>query len=115
MTDPPPLLTVAAAAARLDCSPETVRRAIRAGRLACYRIGGCTRIAPEHVAAFLETRLCPARDPQDPGSNSAAAPGASSGGTAASGAAFQQGRRTGRALDRPSRTLKPSLSVVRPS
>lgn len=111
----PRLLTAAAAATQLGCHPETIRRAIRAGALACYRLGGCTRIAPEQLAAYLERHRCPARDPQDPSSNSAAASGASSGGTEASVAGFRQGRRTRRALDRASRISKPALSVVPPS
>jgi excisionase family DNA binding protein len=56
----PRLMTVAGAAAALTRHPETVRRAIRAGRLGCYRIGGCTRISPEQLEAYLTASELPA-------------------------------------------------------
>lgn len=115
MTDLPELLTVAEVAERFKLSAETVRRAIRTERLACYRVLGCTRISPADLAAYLESARCPASDLQTPNSASTAASGASSGGTAAPVAAYQQGRRTQRALDRASRTSKPALSVVQRS
>ena len=66
MTDPlPRLMTVAAAAAELDCHPETIRRAIRAGKIAHYRLMGMIRVSPEQIAAFVESCLQPARDTED--------------------------------------------------
>jgi excisionase family DNA binding protein len=62
---PPRLMTVARAAAALDCHPETVRRAIRSGRLACYRMRGCTRISPEHLQAYLDASFHPAKSADD--------------------------------------------------
>ena len=108
----PRLFTVDSAAAQLDCHPETLRRAIRRGDLACYRIGGCTRIAPEHLTAYLEASLCPARAPQDPSLSGTAASGPSAGGTQDAVDTFRQARRTRAALDKPWRTTKPSLSVI---
>ena len=115
MGDAARLLTVAAAAAQLGCNPETIRRAIRTQALACYRLGGCIRIAPEHLTAYLETHLCPAQGQPHPSSASVAVSGASPGGTATGAAAYQQARRTQRALDRASRTSRPALIVVQPS
>ena len=108
----PRLFTVDTAAAQLDCHPETLRRAIRRGDLACYRIGGCTRIAPDQLTAYLEASLCPARDPSDPSSSSTAGSGPSAGGTMDAVDTFRQARRTRRALDKPSRITRPSLSVI---
>ena len=63
-TEMPRLMTVAAAA-ELDCHPETIRRAIRAGKLTHYRLMGLIRISPDQIAAFVESGLQPARDPED--------------------------------------------------
>lgn len=60
----PQLMTLDAAAAQLGCSTEHLRRAIRAKRLACYRYARRTMITPEHLAAFVESTLRPASDPQ---------------------------------------------------
>ncbi|MGI4950960.1 MAG: helix-turn-helix domain-containing protein [Janthinobacterium lividum] len=110
----PRLFTVAAAAAQLDCHPETLRRAIRRGDLACYRLGGCTRIAPDQLSAYLEAALCPARDPQDLSSSSTGASGPSAGGTMDAVDSFRQARRTRRALDKPSRISPASASSFDP-
>lgn len=59
-------MTVADAAACLECAPETVRRAIRGGKLACYRLGGCIRISADQLGAYLEASLCPAREQNSP-------------------------------------------------
>jgi excisionase family DNA binding protein len=99
----PALMTVNGAAEQIGCHPETIRRAIRTGRLACYRMRGCTRIAPEHLQAYLDASLCPARDQQDHDSNSTAANGTSRGGREMSVSDFRQARRIRAALDRPSR------------
>jgi excisionase family DNA binding protein len=60
------LLTVEKAAAALDCHSETIRRAIRSGRLGCYRFGGLIRISPEQLRQFLDASFCPAKSPPDP-------------------------------------------------
>lgn len=60
----PRLMTVAAASAELQCNPETIRRAIRARQLACYRLGGLIRVTPEQLVAHVESTLRPAHDPQ---------------------------------------------------
>lgn len=57
------LLTVAEAAERLGLHPETVYKAVRTGRLACYRLQGAIRIAPEHLSDYLAANLCPAHSP----------------------------------------------------
>jgi hypothetical protein len=65
-SSPPRLMTVARAVAELDCHPETIRRAIRRGDLACYRMMGCTHIAPEHLQAYLDASFNPARTLNEP-------------------------------------------------
>lgn len=112
MADRPRLYTTASAAAALGYHVETIRRAIRAGKLACYRPGRNARIAPEHLDAWLKASECPARDPNDPLSNDTEADGQSSGGMAASVAEFRLEQRMNKALDAPSRTSRPDLSVV---
>jgi excisionase family DNA binding protein len=92
----PPMMTVAQAAQRLGCNPETLRRAIRQGRLACYRFGGCTRLSEEHLRAYLDSALRPARDPKPTGADE-------SGGMAVVLDEFRLKRRIDAALDRPSR------------
>jgi excisionase family DNA binding protein len=62
MSDHPRLLTTAKVAKILECNPETIRGAIRAGRLACYRLGGCTRISHEQLAGYLESSLRPVQE-----------------------------------------------------
>lgn len=67
----PALLTVEAAAHQLGVHPETVRRAIRSKKLACYRFAGCIRVSPDHLTAYLETHLCPAQGQTVPSSTGA--------------------------------------------
>ncbi len=62
MFDLPELWTVQQVAGRLKVTPETVRRFVRAGRLGCYQMGGCTRVSPEQVAAYLQASLRPPRE-----------------------------------------------------
>jgi excisionase family DNA binding protein len=112
MVERPRIYTTATAAAALGYHVETVRRAIREGRLACYRPGRAARISEEHLQAWLKASECPARDPQDQSSNGTEADGASSGGTMDLGAELRQERRMNQALEGSSRTSKPSLSVV---
>jgi excisionase family DNA binding protein len=47
------LLTVEDAAARANCSSETIRRACRSGRLRASRIGSQWRVSPEALAEWL--------------------------------------------------------------
>ena len=97
-----PLLTVEAAAQHLGCHPETIRRAIRTRKLACYRLSGCIRIAPDHLTAYLESNLCPAQGQTAPRSSNTAASGSSSGTTTEERvAAFQQARRIKSAVNKP--------------
>jgi excisionase family DNA binding protein len=58
-------MTIAAVAVELGCHPETVRRAIRSGHLACYRMGGITRVSSEQLATYLDRCLRPARATED--------------------------------------------------
>ena len=51
MPNVPRLMTITEAADSVDVHPETLRRAIR--QLACYRLGGCTRISPEQLNEYL--------------------------------------------------------------
>jgi excisionase family DNA binding protein len=94
------LLTITKAAEQFDCHPETLRRAIRAGKLACYRFGGAVRLSPEHLQAWMDAALCPARDPQDQSLSHAEEAGQSSGGMETHVAALQQARRQNKALGR---------------
>ena len=109
------MLTVRKAAVLLDVHPETLRRAIRAGKLACYKPGRCARISEQQLQAYLDAHLCPARDQTDPVSNGENSDGISPGGTEMHVAAFQLARRMNAALDKPSRISRPELSVVRSS
>ena len=107
------LLTVTRAAHSLGCHPETLRRAIRRGDLSCYKFGGCIRVSPEQLQAYLDTALCPARGPKNPNSNNTGEDGTSSGGKAERVGEFRRERRMESALDSPLRTSKPNLNVVR--
>ncbi|GBQ19573.1 hypothetical protein AA12717_0296 [Gluconacetobacter sacchari DSM 12717] len=93
-----PLLTVSRAAAIVQCHPETIRRAIRNGRLAAYRRPGCTRISETDLKAYLDTYHCPATEMTSPTWNYVAANGPSSGGRAASVTAALQVARMKRSL-----------------
>lgn len=105
MTEPI-LMTVSRAAASLGCHPETLRRAIRRGTLACYRFGGCTRISPEHLQAYLENALCPARDPKAQSLRYTGDDGPSFGGKTDRVGDFRLGQRMNAALDSPLRISK---------
>lgn len=48
---------VAQVAAQLGLHPETIRRAIRGGSLACYKFGGRARISEEQLQAYLDRSL----------------------------------------------------------
>jgi excisionase family DNA binding protein len=45
-----------------DCHPETIRRAIRSGRMACYQLGGMIRISPDQLETLIQSTLRPAKD-----------------------------------------------------
>ena len=109
----PHLLTVIRAARSLGCHPETLRRAIRRGDLSCYKFGGCIRLSPEQLQAYLDSALCLARGPKNHNSNNTEEDGTSSGGKAERVAAFRQERQMESALDSPLRTSRTNLNVVR--
>jgi len=49
-------LTVDELGTLLNSSPKTLYKAISAGRLPAYRIGGCIRLDPHDVAEWLRDR-----------------------------------------------------------
>jgi excisionase family DNA binding protein len=55
--DRPHLMSLAAAADRINVHPETLRRAIRAGSLACHKFGGRARISEDQFQAYLDRSL----------------------------------------------------------
>lgn len=50
--DDPPDLTIDQVASLLNCSPLTVRRMVKAGRLRTYRLGRALRITPDEIEAL---------------------------------------------------------------
>lgn len=50
------LLTVESLGILLSTSPKTLYKAVKAGRLPAYRIGGSIRLDPSEVAAWLRAR-----------------------------------------------------------
>ncbi|WP_394356096.1 helix-turn-helix domain-containing protein [Brytella acorum] len=76
----PVFLRVSEAAALVRRHPETLRRAIREGRLTAWRQPGCTLVSVEALMVFMEGFLCPAREMKNPISNPGAGNGVSSGG-----------------------------------
>lgn len=93
-------LTIQEVASRTGQHPETVRRAIRAGRLAAYRIPKNTRVTEEAFQDYIRSYHCPAHATTSRISNYDAGNGASSGGKKESGSDFRQVLRTRRALAR---------------
>jgi len=75
-----PLLTINRAASIVGCHTETLRRAIRAGKLAAYCRPGATRISETDLKAYLDTYHCPATEMTSRTWNYVAANGPSSGG-----------------------------------
>ncbi len=51
-----PLLTIADIARRAKSSHKSVRRWIKRGDLAAYKLGGCWRISEDDYAEFLAER-----------------------------------------------------------
>ena len=49
------LLRIAAVAARLDCSRDTVYRLIREGRLRAVKLGADMRIASDELERYVES------------------------------------------------------------
>ncbi len=109
----PRLMTIIRAAQSLGCHPETLRRAVRSGTLSCYRFGGCTRISPDQLQAYLESALCLAHDTKALNSSNAEDSGTSNGSKTEIAAALRLERRMNAALDSPLRTSKPNLSIIR--
>jgi excisionase family DNA binding protein len=60
VTDAKDLLTIPQAAEALDKAPVTIRKWLRARKLAHYRIGGEIRISPDDVAAVIAAGRRPA-------------------------------------------------------
>jgi excisionase family DNA binding protein len=60
VTDAKDLLTIPQAAEALDKAPVTIRKWLRARKLAHYRIGGEIRISPDDVAAVIVAGRRPA-------------------------------------------------------
>ncbi|MCP9319103.1 helix-turn-helix domain-containing protein [Acetobacter persici] len=89
----PAFMTVPEAAMAVRCHPETLRRAIRDGRLAAWRRRRCTLVSPEALMAYLEGFLCPASASKSLISNSVAASTTSSGGMPENAIAFQRAQR----------------------
>ncbi|WP_408869689.1 helix-turn-helix domain-containing protein [Brytella acorum] len=96
----PPLLTVRAAAIVTGLCEETIRRAIRAGRLEAYRRHRATRIRPDALNAYMDSYLCPASDQISHSSNYIGGRGQSSGGRKASAGVSRLALRMRSALDR---------------
>jgi excisionase family DNA binding protein len=88
----PLLLTVARAAEQLAVNPETIRRAIRNGRLVPHKFGGCIRISWEQLQAFLDEGKCSTVVKESSIPADADAPGQSNNGTAAAVAALRRER-----------------------
>lgn len=57
-----PLMTIAEAAALLKVHPETIRRAVRNGKLEAYRRPGMTRISVPALQAYLDRCKSPVTD-----------------------------------------------------
>jgi excisionase family DNA binding protein len=49
----PTAITVERLAELLDCSPKTLYKAVKAGRLPAMRIGGVIRLDPKQTAAWI--------------------------------------------------------------
>jgi len=110
----PELFTAEEVARRLKCNPETVRRAIRTGRLAFYKLNGCNRVSLPDLAAYLESNRCPVQGQTDPSSSSGEASTTSSGGAMELVTAHRRAVATRSSLDKALRTSKPVLKVVQP-
>src|SRR5687768_16149696 len=61
MQQPKPLLNSEDVARRLNVEVITVRRFVKRGQLAAYKVGGEFRFSEEDVQAFLAKRYLPAR------------------------------------------------------
>lgn len=97
----PDLLTVSEAALLVRRHPETLRRAIREGRLAAWRQRGCTLVSPETLKAYLDDYLCPASATKSLISNAVEASTTSSGGQAVNVEDFRRERMMRKMLDKP--------------
>ncbi|GAB6854206.1 hypothetical protein JCM15831A_12300 [Asaia astilbis] len=94
----PRLLTVKKAASEIHVCAETVRRAIRAGKLAAYRRPGGYRVSTTDLQAYMDTYHCPASEMINPTWNYVAANGRSSGGKREKENDFRLAQRTRNAL-----------------
>ncbi|WP_390614214.1 helix-turn-helix domain-containing protein [Gluconacetobacter diazotrophicus] len=91
-------MTVAAAASIAGLHIDTLRKAIREGRLEAYRRPRATRVTPEALRAYMDLYLCPAKDQIGHFWNSIEGRGASSGGRAESASEARRVLRMKRAL-----------------
>ncbi|GAJ30586.1 helix-turn-helix domain-containing protein [Acidomonas methanolica] len=96
----PVFMTVPEAAMAVRRHPETLRRAIREGRLAAWRQRGCTLVSVADLMAYMEGFLCPAQKMKTPTSNSGAASITSSGGKRENDVDFRLAQRMRSALDK---------------
>lgn len=55
MSAPARLISLEAAAARLDISPRTLRRRIADGTLPAYRIGRLVKVNPDDLGRLMQT------------------------------------------------------------
>lgn len=94
----PRLLTVKKAAFEIQFCAETLRRAIRAGKLAAYRRPGGYRISTTDLKAYMDTYHCPASEMISPTWNYVAANGRLSGGKKDKENDFRLAQRTRTAL-----------------
>ncbi|KXV69539.1 hypothetical protein AD951_06085 [Acetobacter malorum] len=96
----PVFMTVPEAAMAVRRHPETLRRAIRQGRLAAWRQRGCTLVSPEALRAYMEDFFCPASATKSLISNAVEASTTSSGGSPESVTVYRQEQRMRRSLDK---------------
>lgn len=94
----PRLLTVRKVASEIDVCPETIRRAIRTGRLAAYRHPSGYRVSTVDLQAYMDTYHCPASEMTSRTLSYVGANGRSYGGKADKESAFRLAQRTRNAL-----------------
>lgn len=97
----PRYMTVAKAASIADLHIDTVRKAIRQGKLEAYRRPRATRVTPEALKAYMDLYLCPARDQNDHSSNYIGGRGTLSGGKAESASEARRALRMRKVLNVP--------------
>jgi excisionase family DNA binding protein len=96
----PRVMSLAAAASMLQVHPETLRRAIRAGKLTAYKVGRVARVSHDQIQSYLDASLCQDQDPMDLSSNGGKTGGTSQLGSEENVAAFRLERRMNALLDK---------------